>query len=140
VLTVERLDDGEVLPYLVDELRPGVQLELRCAGPFVWEASLGGPLLLLAGGSGAVPLRAILRHHRVVESTVSARLSHWARALDDVIYRDELMANLFGDSVAIRFTSRGSSRRDGGGGSADSGSVVMVFVELAVSRASTCAD
>jgi ferredoxin-NADP reductase len=69
VLTVERLDDGEVSPYLVDELRPGDQLELRgpLGGYFVWEASLGGPLLLLAGGSGVVPLRAILRHHRVVE-------------------------------------------------------------------------
>jgi ferredoxin-NADP reductase len=106
VLTVERLDDGEVSPYLVDELRPGDQLELRgpLGGYFVWEASLGGPLLLLAGGSGVVPLRAILRHHRVVESTVPARLLYWARALDDVIYRDELMANVFGDSVDIRFT------------------------------------
>jgi ferredoxin-NADP reductase len=63
VITVERLDDGEVSPYFVDELRVGDELELR--GPigvyFVWEASLGGPLLLLAGGSG---VRSILRHHR----------------------------------------------------------------------------
>src|ERR671911_1937088 len=60
VLTVERLDDGEVSPYLVDELRPGDKLEIRgpLGGYFVWEASLGGPLLLLAGGSGVVPLRA----------------------------------------------------------------------------------
>ena len=106
VLTVERLDDGEVSPYLVDELRPGDQLELRgpLGGYFVWEASLGGPLLLLAGGSGVVPLRAILRHHRVVESTVPVRLLYSARALDDVIYRDELMVNAFGDSIDIRFT------------------------------------
>jgi ferredoxin-NADP reductase len=77
---------------------PGDQRELRgpLGGYFVWEASLGGPLLLLAGGSGVVPLRAIFRHHRVVESTVPARLLYWARALDDVIYRDELMANVFG--------------------------------------------
>src|SRR5262249_60461469 len=69
-LTVERLDDGEVSPYLVDELRAGDDLELRgpIGGYFLWEESLGGPLLLVAGGSGVVPLRAILRHHRAVES------------------------------------------------------------------------
>ena len=66
MLTVERLEDGEVSPYLVDELAPGDELELRgpIGGYFVWEASLGGPLLLVAGGSGVVPLRAMLRHHR----------------------------------------------------------------------------
>jgi ferredoxin-NADP reductase len=106
VLTVERLDDGEVSPYLVDELRPGDRLELRgpVGGYFVWEDSLGGPLLLLAGGSGVVPLRAILRHHRVVESTVPARLLYSARTLGDVIYRDELMSTGLGDSVDVRFT------------------------------------
>ena len=59
MLTVERLDDGEVSPYLVDELRAGDELELRgpIGGYFVWEESLGGPLLLVAGGSGIVPLR-----------------------------------------------------------------------------------
>ncbi len=64
VLTVERLDDGEVSPYLVDVLRPGDELELRgpIGGYFVWEESLGGPLLLVAGGSGIVPFRAMLRH------------------------------------------------------------------------------
>src|SRR5215813_4535308 len=64
MLAVERIDDGEVSPYLVDELRVGDKLELRgpIGGYFVWEASLGGPLLLVAGGSGIVPLMAILRH------------------------------------------------------------------------------
>ena len=106
VITVERLEDGEVSPYLVDELRVGDSLELRgpVGGYFVWEESLEGPLLLLAGGSGVVPLRAILRHHRVVESTVPARLLYSARALVEVIYRDELTSNAFGDSVDIRFT------------------------------------
>ena len=91
VLTVERLDDGEVSPYLVGELRPGDQLELRgpVGGYFVWEESFGGPLLLVGGGSGVVPLRAMLRHHRAVGSTVPARLLYSARKLDDVIYRDE---------------------------------------------------
>ena len=70
MIAVEWLDDGEDSPYLVDELRVGDGLELR--GPigryFVWEASLGGPLLLLAGGSGGVPFRSVLRHHRAIES------------------------------------------------------------------------
>src|SRR5207253_5270402 len=84
VLTVERLEDGEVSPYLVDELRPGDELELRgpIGGYFVWEEALGGPLLLLAGGSGIVPLRSMLRHRAAVESTVPVRLLYSARTLD----------------------------------------------------------
>ena len=106
VLTVERLDDGEVSPYLVDELRPGDALELRgpVGGYFVWEASLGGPLLLLAGGSGVVPLRAMLRHHRAVGSTVPARLLYSARSLEHVIYRHELMGMADDGEIDIRFT------------------------------------
>jgi ferredoxin-NADP reductase len=94
VLTVERLEDGEVSPYLVDELRPGDELELRgpIGGYFVWEQSLGGPLLLLAGGSGVVPLRAILRHRAAADREVPARLVYSARTLDEVIYREELTA------------------------------------------------
>jgi ferredoxin-NADP reductase len=91
-LTVERLDDGEVSPYLVDELRVGDKLELRgpIGGYFVWEASMGGPLLLVAGGSGIVPLMAMLRHRDAVESTVETRLLYSSRSLEEVIYRDEL--------------------------------------------------
>jgi len=105
VLTVERLDDGEVSPYLVDELRVGDQLELRgpIGGYFVWEESFGGPLLLVAGGSGVVPLRALLRHHRSVDSRVPLRLLYSARSLDEVIYRDELM-RVASDVVDVRFT------------------------------------
>jgi ferredoxin-NADP reductase len=70
-LTVERLDDGEVSPYLTDELRPGDRMELRgpIGGHFVWDVSLGGPLLLVAGGSGVVPLMAMLRHRAATGST-----------------------------------------------------------------------
>src|SRR5579859_6135364 len=91
-LTIERLDDGEVSPYLVDELRVGDKLELRgpIGGYFVWEASMGGPLLLVAGGSGMVPLMAMLRHRAAVGSTVATRLLYSSRSLEDVIYRDEL--------------------------------------------------
>jgi ferredoxin-NADP reductase len=91
-LTVERLDDGEVSPYLVDELYIGDKLELRgpIGGYFVWEARLGGPLLLVAGGSGIVPLMAMIRHRAAVGSTVATRLLYSSRSYNDVIYRDEL--------------------------------------------------
>jgi ferredoxin-NADP reductase len=103
VLTVERIEDGEVSPYLVGELRPGDDLELRgpIGGYFVWEEALGGPLLLLAGGSGIVPLRAMLRHRAATGSTVAARLLYSARTLGDVIFEREL-AQLQG--VDVRFT------------------------------------
>jgi ferredoxin-NADP reductase len=92
VLTVERLDDGEVSPYLTETLRPGDELELRgpIGGYFVWTESLGGPLLLVGGGSGVVPLRAMLRHHREIASSVPARLLYSARTRADLIYRAEL--------------------------------------------------
>jgi ferredoxin-NADP reductase len=105
-LTVERLDDGEVSPYLVDELRVGDELELRgpIGGYFVWRDSNGGPLLLLAGGSGIVPFRAILRHRAAAESSAPVRLLYSARSLADVIYHDELVAMGDNRGVDIRFT------------------------------------
>jgi ferredoxin-NADP reductase len=92
VLTVERLENGEVSSYLVDELRVGDELELRgpIGGYFVWEEAFGGPLLLVAGGSGIVPLRAILRHWAAEDRAVAARLLYSARSLAEVIYREEL--------------------------------------------------
>jgi ferredoxin-NADP reductase len=94
VVTVERLDDGEVSPYLVDEVRLGDRLEFRgpIGGYFVWEAEQGGPLMLIAGGSGVVPLMAMSRHRVAVMSDVPVRLLYSARSLDDVIYRAELDA------------------------------------------------
>ncbi len=91
-LTVERLDDGEVSPYLTEDLRVGDRLELRgpIGGYFVWEASMGDPLLLVAGGSGIVPLMAMLRHRAAMGSTVATRLLYSSRTFDDIIYRDEL--------------------------------------------------
>jgi ferredoxin-NADP reductase len=105
-LTVERLDDGEVSPYLVDELRVGDELELRgpIGGYFVWEQSFGGPLLLLGGGSGVVPLRAIVRHHRAIKSTVPVRLLYSARSLAEVIYLDELTTTGADGVVDVRLT------------------------------------
>jgi len=91
-LTVERISDGEVSPYLVGEVRAGDQFELRgpIGGHFVWTAALGGPLFLIAGGSGVVPLMAMLRHRSAVGSSVPAVLLYSSRSLEDVIYREEL--------------------------------------------------
>ena len=90
-ITVQRLDDGEVSPYLTDELRPGDELELRgpIGGYFVWDGE-PEPMLLVAGGSGIVPLRSMLRHRARAGSLTPARLLYSARALPDVIYRAEL--------------------------------------------------
>jgi ferredoxin-NADP reductase len=92
VLTVDRLDDGEVSPYLTDELVVGDRLEIRgpIGGWFVWEAADGGPLLLVAGGSGVVPLMAMIRHRAAVGSDVPARLVYSSRSFEEIIYRDEL--------------------------------------------------
>jgi ferredoxin-NADP reductase len=93
-LTVARLDDGEVSPYLVDEMAPGDVLELRgpLGGWFTWQPADGGPLLLVAGGSGVVPLMAMLRHRAAAGSDVPVRLLLSARTDADVIYADELRA------------------------------------------------
>ena len=91
-LTVERLDDGEVSPYLAGELRPGDQLELRgpIGGFFVWLPDRGGPLQLIAGGSGLVPVMAMLRTRIATDSNVQVRLLLSSRTWADVIYRTEL--------------------------------------------------
>ena len=91
-LTIERLEDGEVSPYLVDELRRGDQIELRgpIGGYFVWDITVGGPLFLVAGGSGICPLMAMIRHRAASASAVPTRLLYSSRSLQDVIYREEL--------------------------------------------------
>src|SRR3954447_21897994 len=91
-LTVERIDDGEVSPYLVDELAEGDQLELRgpIGGYFVWDVEMGGPLLLIAGGSGVCPLMAMLRHRAARGSLIPTRLLYSARSSEEVIYQHEL--------------------------------------------------
>jgi ferredoxin-NADP reductase len=105
-ITVERLDDGEVSPYLVDELREGDELEFRgpVGGHFVWDDDLGGPLFLVAGGSGVVPIRAMLRHHRAIGSRVPVRVLCSARSLELLIYRDELMGLAADDLIDISIT------------------------------------
>ena len=102
-LTIERLDDGEVSPYLTDVLQPGDELELRgpIGGYFVWDGSLPRPLQLIAGGSGIVPLRAMLRHWLAADRPVPARLLYSARSLDDAIFRDELLGLAAYDKVDV---------------------------------------
>jgi ferredoxin-NADP reductase len=91
-LTVERLNDGEVSPYLVGEVRVGDQVELRgpIGGYFVWRAGDERPLLLIAGGSGIVPLMAMIRHHALAGAKAPVRLLYSSRSIEDVIYRSEL--------------------------------------------------
>jgi ferredoxin-NADP reductase len=104
-LTVERLDDGEVSPYLTDELRPGDQIELRgpVGGYFMWEPSQGGPLLLVGGGSGVVPLMAMIRVRDAAGSDAETHLLFSSRSWDDVIYRNEL-ERLEGDGLRVVHT------------------------------------
>ena len=93
-LTVTRVDDGEVSPYLTTIADVGDQLELRgpVGGWFVWDGDDATPVLLVGGGSGVVPLMAMMRHHAQVDSRAAMRLLYSARAVDDVVYRDELTA------------------------------------------------
>ena len=106
-ITVEALPDGEVSSYLVGELRVGDQLELRgpIGGYFVWEADRTEPLLLVAGGSGMVPLMSMIRHRHAAGATAPTKLLFSSRAWEDVIYRDELerLASA-GDGFAVIHT------------------------------------
>jgi ferredoxin-NADP reductase len=91
-LVVERLDDGEVSPYLTDELRSGDKLELRgpIGGWFTWEVREGGPLFLVAGGSGIAPLAAMIRHRAATGSEAPCRLLYSSRSREETIFADEL--------------------------------------------------
>jgi ferredoxin-NADP reductase len=101
-LTVEELPDGEVSPYLVEDAQPGDQFEVRgpIGGYFVWRAQDGGPLLLVAGGSGVVPLMAMIRHRAATGSDADARLLLSVKTRADIIYRSELEAS----GVALHVT------------------------------------
>jgi ferredoxin-NADP reductase len=115
-LTVERLDDGEVSPYLTDVLREGDRIELRgpVGGYFVWEPALGGPVLLVGGGSGVVPLMAMIRHRAAAGSDAEMRLLFSSRSWEDVIYRDELERLAGGGLTVVHTLTR--SQPDGWSG------------------------
>ena len=118
VLTVDRLDDGEVSPYLTDELMVGDRLELRgpIGGYFVWEAGDGGPLLLVAGGSGVVPLMAMIRHRAAAGSVVPTRLLLSSRSYEEIIYREELDDLAAGDDAPDIVYTLTRSRPEGWNG------------------------
>ena len=91
-ITVERLEDGEVSPWLAGEAQAGDEIELRgpIGGYFVWEPARGGPLLLIAGGSGLVPLMCIERLRRAAAPEIASTLLVSARSREDLIYAEEL--------------------------------------------------
>jgi ferredoxin-NADP reductase len=106
MITVERLEDGEVSPYLTEELRRGDEIEIRgpIGGYFVWDGSDPAPVLLVAGGSGVVPFRSMLRHRERTGATAPVRLLYSARSLGDVIYRAELEKEPDGVEVIYTLT------------------------------------
>ena len=118
-ITVQRLEDGEVSPYLTQDVRLGDGVEVRgpIGGYFVWRPNDGGPLFLAAGGSGVAPIRAILRHRRNSKSEVRARLLYSSRTLEDIIYR----AELDGDDVVHTLTRAQPSGWTGYAGRVDTG-------------------
>ncbi len=101
MVTVERIEEGEVSPYLASEVRTGDQFELRgpIGGHFVWSAAMTEPLFLVAGGSGVAPLMAMLRHREASGNRNPALLIYSSRSFDDIIYRKELDALVAKDSA-----------------------------------------
>jgi ferredoxin-NADP reductase len=112
VLTAQRFARDEISTYMTDELQVGGGLELH--GPigsyFVWDGTETRPTQLIAGGSGIVPFRAMLRHRAALVKSAPIRLLYSARSLDDVIYRDELMRFAAFDEVDIHLTLTRASR------------------------------
>jgi ferredoxin-NADP reductase len=123
-LTVERLDDGEVSTFLHDVVEPGDDLEVRgpLGGWFVWDGTT--PVLLVGGGSGVVPLMAILRHRRRTMPELPMRLVYSVRSADDVIYADEL-----GDDALLTFTREPPAGWSGHAGRIDSSLIAAAGVE-----------
>jgi ferredoxin-NADP reductase len=105
-LTVERIADGEVSQFLDDTVAVGDRFEVRgpIGGYFVWDRSIGGPLLLVAGGSGVVPLMAMLRHRAAAGLKDPARLLYSARSYEQIIYADELETLARKDGLTVSYT------------------------------------
>jgi ferredoxin-NADP reductase len=132
-LTVEEIEDGEVSPYLTEVVQPGDQFEVRgpIGGHFSWSVQEGGPLLLVGGGSGVVPLMAMLRHRAARGSDVEARLLLSARSHEDVFYRDELAAlDPTGLTVQITLTREQPDGWDGLAGRVDAAKLAAIAPAL----------
>jgi len=116
-LIIEKLDDGEVSPYFHEVAQAGDTIDIRgpLGGHFIWKAQDGGPLLLIAGGSGIAPLMAIARERAAAAAEVPALLLYSARTWEDMVFREELI-DIQARQPAFRFvatTTRGASRRPG---------------------------
>ncbi|MFJ9729360.1 ferredoxin reductase [Streptomyces sp. NPDC101209] len=111
-LTVQRLPNGEVSPYLVDEIVPGDQIELRgpVGGWFIWNQTQTEPVLLVAGGSGLVPLMCMIRARRIAGSKVPFRLLYSVRTPDDILYRSELREGAPGLDTTYIYTRQAPQR------------------------------
>jgi ferredoxin-NADP reductase len=118
MLTVDRLDDGEVSPYLTDVLMAGDKLELRgpIGGYFTWEAADGGPLFLVGGGSGIAPLMAMIRHRAAAGSDVPTGLLYSSRSYEEIIFREELETLASRDSALEVIHTLTRSRPEGWSG------------------------
>jgi ferredoxin-NADP reductase len=116
-LAIERLEHGEVSPYFHEVAQPGDAIELRgpIGGHFIWRREDGGPLLLVGGGSGIVPLMAMLRHRANVAPDTMALLVYSARTSDELVYRDELLAEQARDKQfhLVLTTTREARHRPG---------------------------
>jgi ferredoxin-NADP reductase len=114
-LAIERLEDGEVSPYFHGVARPGDTFEVRgpIGGHFIWRPEDGGPLLLVGGGSGVVPLVSIARHRGATASSTDALLIYSARSRDELIFRDELFERKARDpNLEVLLTTTREPRRD----------------------------
>src|ERR671912_213117 len=118
VIAVDRLDDGEVSPYLTVVLMAGDELELRgpIGGYFTWEAADGGPLFLVGGGSGVVPLMAMICHRAAAGSGVPTRLLYSSRSYEEIIFREELENLVARDGSLAVFHTLTRSRPEGWSG------------------------
>ena len=103
-VTIDRLVDGEVSPYLIDEIAAGDELEVRgpAGGWFTWSAVSEEPVQLIGGGSGIVPLMAMIRTHRDTTSSAPMRLLYSVRSVESALFRDELIHNL-GDAIDVQW-------------------------------------
>lgn len=116
-LIIEKLDEGEVSPYFHEVAQAGDTIDVRgpIGGHFIWRAEDGGPLLLIAGGSGVAPLMAIARERAATDPGIPALLLYSARTWEDLVFREELM-EIQARQPEFRFiavTTRGSSPRPG---------------------------
>jgi ferredoxin-NADP reductase len=114
-LAIESLRDGEVSGFFHDVAQVGDTIDVRgpIGGHFVWDEDVGGPLLLVGGGSGVAPLMAMVRHRARIASRVPALLVYSSRTWEDLIFRDELLALAAADPLfQLRITTtRGPRRR-----------------------------